>query len=433
MLLLWPAALAFCKPLTDQEIQKAKKIVVVLGTFDPVHNGDLAAAEKIVKEGGADAVLLMPVTPPTTQPGESAENRVRLIERAAMGSEVLSYPQSSGLQTAYLTQAAYQEEALLREIRRINPSIQIEVRRRDAANDKLSADIQENLRLEPGFYGDSKRMRDGPHALAVPEEVGHFIQSHAVYLNSIRLPPLTEEEVAIRKETVLIYKELEDRRRGGGAAVKKKYAEALASKDVKELNLGGKVYPVIKWIGSGSVANAYLVKDGDRVLVAKIANHLSESAELSRQTVAAHIWLAKNGSLRTADLVAYDPTGAWILTSFVQGPTLTKWLRANPNLSPEQDSMLRDFYEKTREIQRVSNLHLDIAPDNIIMERGVPVLVDTGPLPLLAVRMLFANNADEAISRWKGAAVAAKEADEITPSLNEILCRFDYGRLKPYR
>lgn len=427
LLLLWPAALAFSKPLSEQEIKAAKKIVLLRGSFDPVHNGDLEQADNLIKQGKADVVLLMPYTLAGEEPVESIGHRLRLIEAAADKSEALSYPSTPMLQGFYTTQATDRDETFQSELRKINPSVQIEVVQRTLSLDTVSDGIRTALRLNPNLY-----VNHG--GLPVPEAVETHIQTHASYLNNIQLPKPPEAEQAIRNEMVLIYRGLEQKQPGSGAIVKAKYAEALANRDVKELTLDGKVYPVLKWIGSGSMANAYLVKDGDRVLVAKTVNKLSESAELSRQTIAAHLWLSEHSNLPVPQMVAFDPNGSWILTSFVEGKTLSKWLRENPEPTAEQLQVLRDFYEKARGIQRVADLYLDIAADNIIMVEGKPVLVDTGPLPHFAAPQLFPPDADTAITRWKGAAAASSaEAENVSPGLMEVLCRFDFARLAPYR
>jgi len=430
--LLLPLSIAFGKPLSEEVIRNAKRVILYRGTFDPVNDKDLQAANQLIRDGQADVVLLMPSGQDAV---ETLSTRTALIEVTAGQSDVVSFPESPALKEAFLKQAADKDETFSEALRKINPALEVKTVERDILNDVASAAVLENLRLEPRLFVDPRQMRDGSHALAVPDSVKNYIQTHGTYLNDIRLPKPPPEEQQTRNELIDLIHEMDAKRPGvGQAAVKKKYAEALAIKDVKELKLGEKTYEVIKWIGSGSMANAYLVKDGDRVLIAKVANHLSESAELSRQTVAAHLWLAKHGTIQVPELVDYSPNGSWTLSSFVQGPTLSKWLRERKTLTADEQAMLRGFYERCREIQRTSNLYLDIAADNIIIHDGVPVLVDTGPLPIFAAPSLFPDSADTAIKRWKDAAVASSaETDGLSDSLQQILCRFDFSRIKPYR
>jgi nicotinate-nucleotide adenylyltransferase len=62
------------------------------GTFDPVHNGHLAAARQLLAVADLDEVWLMPnATPPhrTTGPVAPAEDRMRMVELAVAGHQGL--------------------------------------------------------------------------------------------------------------------------------------------------------------------------------------------------------------------------------------------------------------------------------------------------------------------------------------------------------
>src|ERR1700716_1028733 len=61
-------------------------IGIMGGTFDPVHNGPLAAARQLLGVADLDQVWLMPnATPPhrTATPAANAEDRMRMVEHAA--------------------------------------------------------------------------------------------------------------------------------------------------------------------------------------------------------------------------------------------------------------------------------------------------------------------------------------------------------------
>jgi nicotinate-nucleotide adenylyltransferase len=63
-------------------------IGIMGGTFDPVHNGHLAAARQLLGVAGLDQVWLMPnATPPhrTATPVANAEDRMRMVELAVAG------------------------------------------------------------------------------------------------------------------------------------------------------------------------------------------------------------------------------------------------------------------------------------------------------------------------------------------------------------
>jgi nicotinate-nucleotide adenylyltransferase len=63
------------------------------GTFDPVHNGHLAAARQLVDAAGLDTVWLLPNAQPThrsAMPIASAPDRMRMVELAVAGQPGLA-------------------------------------------------------------------------------------------------------------------------------------------------------------------------------------------------------------------------------------------------------------------------------------------------------------------------------------------------------
>ncbi|HXM51701.1 MAG TPA: adenylyltransferase/cytidyltransferase family protein, partial [Candidatus Binatus sp.] len=67
-------------------------IGILGGTFDPVHNGHIAAARQLLGVADVDQVWLMPnATPPhrTAAPVAPAEDRMRMVEVAVAGYDGL--------------------------------------------------------------------------------------------------------------------------------------------------------------------------------------------------------------------------------------------------------------------------------------------------------------------------------------------------------
>ena len=60
-----------------------RKLALLGGSFDPIHNGHLALARTFGQAGGADRVLLMPAKQPPHKPG------VRLADESACVTEVV--------------------------------------------------------------------------------------------------------------------------------------------------------------------------------------------------------------------------------------------------------------------------------------------------------------------------------------------------------
>ena len=66
----------------------AKKIGVLGGTFDPIHNGHLAVGKFAMREAGLDEVVFVPAGRPwmkQTEPGASPEDRLEMVRLALEG------------------------------------------------------------------------------------------------------------------------------------------------------------------------------------------------------------------------------------------------------------------------------------------------------------------------------------------------------------
>ena len=71
---------------------RSAEIGILGGTFDPIHNGHLAAARQLLSVADLDQVWLMPnATPPhrTAAPVAPAEDRMRMVELAVAGHDGL--------------------------------------------------------------------------------------------------------------------------------------------------------------------------------------------------------------------------------------------------------------------------------------------------------------------------------------------------------
>ena len=72
----------------------ARKIGVLGGTFDPIHNGHLAIGRFALRAAGLDEVVFVPAGRPwmkLTQPGASPEDRLEMVRLALKGEPGLSY------------------------------------------------------------------------------------------------------------------------------------------------------------------------------------------------------------------------------------------------------------------------------------------------------------------------------------------------------
>ncbi len=72
----------------------ARKIGVLGGTFDPIHNGHLAIGRFALRAAGLDEVVFVPAGRPwmkQTQPGASPEDRLEMVRLALEGQRGLTY------------------------------------------------------------------------------------------------------------------------------------------------------------------------------------------------------------------------------------------------------------------------------------------------------------------------------------------------------
>ena len=75
------------------ENQRNKKIGLLGGTFDPVHNGHLAVAHHVFRELSLDAIWFIPASSPPhksahgdTLPITAFHHRAAMLEKAVIGS-----------------------------------------------------------------------------------------------------------------------------------------------------------------------------------------------------------------------------------------------------------------------------------------------------------------------------------------------------------
>src|SRR5437660_3251766 len=79
-------------PMWSFSTIRSAEIGILGGTFDPVHNGHLAAAGQLLRVADLDQVWLMPnAMPPhrTASPVAGAQDRMRMVELAVAGQPAL--------------------------------------------------------------------------------------------------------------------------------------------------------------------------------------------------------------------------------------------------------------------------------------------------------------------------------------------------------
>ena len=131
---------ALCVPLSIEQIKSAKKILIMPGTFDPIHLGHIEAAEIARLEAHADLVIMLPVNNPTHKKPLPFALRLQLMDAALRTHPQLAYPLD--LEWQAVSQEANPFSAYARRIRAVNSSVQVSlVVGQDVAEGTLEAII----------------------------------------------------------------------------------------------------------------------------------------------------------------------------------------------------------------------------------------------------------------------------------------------------
>jgi len=120
---LFNGAVTYAKPLTEQDIRNAKTICIMPGTFDPITDGHLGAAQLALTQGGADIVILVASENPKKNPIPRAQ-RMAMMNLAASDLERVLYAKDGDLYTTFRDKLL---PDIARKIRSINPSAEIDI------------------------------------------------------------------------------------------------------------------------------------------------------------------------------------------------------------------------------------------------------------------------------------------------------------------
>jgi len=424
--LLWPVW-GLAKPLTEEAVRNAKKIVLIPGTFDPFNKSHEALGRQAMEEGGADLVIYLPNQSVWHKDPSELHARLHMMDAALASEEKLTYPSNGILSKLYADHTGYTDSSFADYLRKLNPKVSLHVAVGGDIAEKKSSGLLLQKKLHPD--GWMIRVRDGSkvhpwfrkNAVMLAPEVDPVSSTQArewfaahrdAYLNGLPTDGTEHELLKImdRRQAEYILREgvYLDRRAdnhtsivasaaklvtrplkalltGAGfyEAYKKSMVAALDLSETppKTLNLKGKEYAVLKTLGSGLTSTGYLIDyDGRPVVVKKIRVGSLRGAEVNLRSIPLQQWLVEVKGLAGPELVDFDPNGEWVASEFIAGDSLEKILKEGKPITQEQFVSIERLYETARRLYQRAGVSLDFAPDNIVLRGGKAYLIDFGPI-----------------------------------------------------
>ncbi len=416
------------RPLTDEQIKSARKILIMPGTYDPFSLGHLETAELTLRAVNADLVIILPTGSPLVKRPLPFETRVQMLETVLERHPSLAYP--TGLVWRKLAKSFNPFNSFAARIRELNPRAEIDlVVGQDVAEDNLSfvlrfthpdqtfvvpRDSEKSYQLPKNLvYRNVHLLPDGPSGISSskarsflhenldlyfadrssPEFKAKFaelsklldpatidlILNRGLYLDTQvdnHMTPMSGVKNWASRKAVTILKSLHLFEEVKSIAVKR-----VRNNTLDEIVIGDKHFEVQKYLGSGLGADVYLINVNGIDVAIKIARD-DKGREVNKRTINVQKWAQTKFQIRSPELLAFDPEGNWIMSEFIKGQSLPASIVENGGLDSRTRDSILDLHARALEMSKLSLINLDIAPDNIIIRDGEAYLVDLGPIPV---------------------------------------------------
>lgn len=435
---------AHAKRLEASDIEKAKKIVIYRGSFDPITEGHEEVIRKILRETNADLVVVVPSRTSGVKRLLPLQHRLKMLDAAFASESKVAYPLGGELGTLLEKNGVI---SLAREIRRIQPKASLiaavggDVARsstlilnlwqqirpeswvvvsRDTsalelakvfpkeriqllspASDASSSRVRSFLSSNPSVYFENPTKSAPPRIPDLSQPVSNYLLENGLYLN-----PRPENYRTIagesRRLALLAFRSSMEAL-GLSESYRSMRIAQRQGAELTEIVIDGKPYPVTRRLGAGMYGSAYLLEIEGKKYVAKVPHSGDRFLESARHAIVTQRWLAKSGTIAVPEIHAFDAGGAYVVSEFIEGVSLLEHLKSRP-MPAEWEGPLRDLYEAAATYRDATKLALDLRADNIIIREGIPYLVDLGTLkPGADNARTFA----DLLSSWRSEAMAA--------------------------
>lgn len=442
-------------PLTDQHVRAARRIILLPGTFDMLTNGHIDAARVSLQRSGADIVIFLPNILALHKKPLPYEERLRLIDLALHQDQRLLYP-SEGEWHRVAVEPSVFGRAVINRLRTINRDAEILltigqdlaekpmslavmqlrpdgvlVTRRDADREvdlsfllkqlKVQVFLSESLGISSSrvrkflhenfelYFADlsnpDPEIQEKARALGklLPEPVLREILSRGLYLDRDwggAISPFQFIKRWLKRKfmSVFFHLNLYDE-------FKRFIVSLKADSDTKEIQLNGRRYPIKAYLGSGLTADAFVISIDGADVVVKRARSVSGRKSILR-SIPIQLWAQERFEIPGPRVIDYDPEGKWMVSEWVPGQSVIKYLESGGTLTEDLRQKLRELREKANALAKTSLIGVDFSPDNILIKNGQPYLVDFGPLPIDVFASEFVDarlkdNIDRIMDSWQ--------------------------------
>lgn len=145
-------------------------------------------------------------------------------------------------------------------------------------------------------------------------------------------------------------------------------------------------YTVVDKVGQGGMSVVYRARDPalDRVVAIKVMHpHLAERAESKARFSREARAVARLRHPHIVEVYDYAPEAseqAYIVSEFIDGPTLRQWAEDHPMRHPETAALVvLSVVEALAQAHASGVIHRDVKPENVMIRPdGAPVLMDFG-------------------------------------------------------
>src|SRR5271155_1828797 len=142
-------------------------------------------------------------------------------------------------------------------------------------------------------------------------------------------------------------------------------------------------YQLIGRLGAGGMGQGFLgVSPGGRKVAVKLIRPDHVGTAQFRERFAREIQAARRvGGFHTAPVVDADPDAdpPWMVTAYIQGPSLEEAIRRDGPMPPDQVRVLgAGLAEGLAAIHACGLVHRDLKPGNVIMAEDGPRIIDFG-------------------------------------------------------